>query len=382
MRIMHVAESAKGGVGSYLSYSLPYQVSALGRSNVRLVAPAQHRDQIGLLPDGVVTTFDRPGRTVTSLRAMAQAVSSQVDSFQPEVIHTHSTFAGLVVRAMYGMRRRRPAIAYCPHGWSFNMQAAAWKMSAMATAERTMANACDCVIAISRFEAEEAHRIGIEARKVRLVTSGIPEAPDTAPAPWDDTRLKVLFVGRLDRQKGVDVLLAAVAPLDERVCVRVAGASVADGAAIEAPPNVEMLGWLNPPDATAAQLQAADVVVVPSRWEGFGLVAAEAMRAGKPVIASSVGGLRELVDDGVTGRLVPPDSVEALRAALLMDDLPALRAMGEEGRQRYLAGFTATRMNDQLLGIYSQLFRNRQPAAASADLQVAQVMARTVAQQG
>ncbi len=382
MRILHVAESAKGGVGSYLAYSLPYQVSALGRSNVRLVAPAQHRDQIGPLPDGVVATFDRPGRTVASLRAMAQAVAREVESFQPEVIHTHSTFAGLVVRAMYGMRRKRPAIVYCPHGWSFNVEAAAWKMSAMAMAERAMASACDCVIAISRFEAEEAHRIGIEPRKVRLVTSGIPEAPPTAPASWDDTRLKVLFVGRLDRQKGVDVLLAAVAPLQDRVCVRVAGASVADSLAIKHPPNVEMLGWLDPPTATAAQLQAADVVVVPSRWEGFGLVAAEAMRAGKPVIASCVGGLRELVEDGVTGRLVPPDSAEALRAALLTDDAQTLRAMGEKGRERYLAGFMAKRMNDSLLSLYSQLFRKRQPAAASADIQVEQAMARPLAPQG
>ncbi len=381
MRILHVAESAKGGVGSYLAYSLPYQVSELGRSNVRLIAPAQHRDQIGPLPDGVVATFDRPGRTVASLRAMAQAVAREVESFQPEVIHSHSTFAGLMVRAMYGMRRRRPALVYCPHGWSFNVQAAAWKMNAMAMAEREMAKACDCVIAISRFEAEEAHRVGIEPRKVRLVTSGIPEAPVTSIASWADTRLKVLFVGRLDRQKGVDVLLSAVAPLQDQVCVRVAGASVADGFTIEPTSNVEMLGWVDPV-SIAAQLQAADVVVVPSRWEGFGLAAAEAMRAGKPVIASHVGGLRELVEDGVTGRLIPPDSAEALRAALLMDDAQALRAMGEKARERYLACFTAKRMNDSLLGIYSQLFRNRQPAAASADPQLAQMVAHAVAQQG
>ena len=124
------------------------------------------------------------------------------------------------------------------------------------------------------------------------------------------------------------------------------------------------------------------MVVVPSRWEGFGLAAAEAMRAGKPVIASDVGGLCELVDDGVTGRLVRSDSAEALRTALLMDDGQALRVLGENGRRRYLARFTATEMNETLLGIYSQLFRNRQPAAASADIQVAQVMARTVAQRG
>ena len=96
------------------------------------------------------------------------------------------------------------------------------------------------------------------------------------------------------------------------------------------------------------------------------------MRAGKPVIASNVGGLRELVDNGVTGRLVPPASPEALRAALLMDDAQALAAMGRQGRRRYLEVFTDTRMNDSLVSLYSQLFRHRHPAAASVDVQVAQ----------
>ena len=220
MKILHVAESARGGVGSYLASCLAHQIATLGSANVRLIAPAQHREQMSLLPEGVEAPFDRSGRTLRSLFEMARVVAREVAGFRPEVIHVHSTFAGLVVRAMYGPRRRRPAIVYCPHGWSFNVDAAAWKMTAMAMAERAMAYACDGVVAISRFEAEEAHRVGIEPRKVRLITSGIPEAPASAPASWDDGRLKVLFVGRLDRQKGVDVLLAAVAPRQDDVCVR------------------------------------------------------------------------------------------------------------------------------------------------------------------
>ncbi len=138
-----------------------------------------------------------------------------------------------------------------------------------------------------------------------------------------------------------------------------------------------MLGWVAPTDI-AAQMQAADLVVVPSGWEGFGLAAAEAIRAGKPVIASNVGGLRELVTEGVNGRLVPPDSPDALRAALMTDSLQMLKAMGEAGHRIYLQRFTAARMNQSLLGIYSQLFRARHPAAASADLQVARASLHSV----
>jgi glycosyltransferase involved in cell wall biosynthesis len=360
MRVLHIAESAQGGVGSYLSYMAPHQIETLGRGNVRLIVPEQHRGPVGPLPPGVVRTFDRPGRSPASLQTLANALDDEVRAFEPDVIHAHSTFAGLVARGMFGPQRRRPAIVYCPHGWAFNVEAAPWKMGAMAWAERLMALGCDTVIAISKHEEAEALRIGIPPDKVRLVTSGIPEAPAAIPQPWDDARLKVLFIGRLDRQKGVDVLLDAVRPLQDQVCVRVAGASVADGLAVEQLPNVEMLGWLDPA-RIAGQLEAADVLVAPSRWEGFGLAAVEAMRAGRPVVASGVGGLREVVADGCTGRLVEPGSVDALRRALLLDGPSTRRAMGEQGRMRYLDLFTALRMNEGVLDLYAQMCRSRRP---------------------
>lgn len=361
MRVLHVAESAKGGVGSYLAYTAPHQIEALGAANVRLIVPEQHREQVGPLDPSVVRSYDRPDRSVSSLRTLATVLAEEVQAFQPEVLHVHSTFAGLVARAMFGPLWRRPAIAYCPHGWSFNVQSAPWKMKAMAAVERLMAHGCDTVVAISGHEAEEAHRIGVRPRKVRLVTSGIPEGPPPSAQPWTDTRLKVLFIGRLDRQKGVDLLMEAVRPLGEAVCVRVAGASVADGMEMDRPANVEMLGWLDAA-AIAGQLQAADVVVAPSRWEGFGLAAVEAMRAARPVVAACVGGLRELVVDGVTGRLVEPDSPEALRHALLADGPDARRSMGQRGRERYLEKFGAWRMNEALLDLYRQMDRQRRAA--------------------
>ena len=94
-----------------------------------------------------------------------------------------------------------------------------------------------------------------------------------------------------------------------------------------------------------------------SRWEGFGLVALEAMRAGKPVVASRVGGLPELVEDGVTGRLAPAVSATLLAQALLQDDPDTLVRMGAAGRLRYATAFTAARMNADLLALYADLVR-------------------------
>ena len=365
MRVLHVAESAKGGVGSYLAYCVPDQIAALGKQNVRVLAPAQHRDQIGPVPEGVLHAYDRPDRSLRALKTLAFCLLSEVRAFQPDVIHAHSTVAGFVTRALFAAVPYRPSIVYCPHGWAFNVEAASWKQRAMAACERRMARWSDCVVAISEHEASEAHRIGVEARHVRLIVNGIPESCAPQPQPWDDPRLKVLFIGRLDRQKGFDVLVDAVRALGERVCVRVAGAQVADSVAIVPTANVEMLGWLDPP-RIAGQIAAADVVAVPSRWEGFGLAAAEAMRAGKPVIGSRVGGLCELVEDGVTGRLAEAGSAAELARALLRDNAERHRAMGASGRRRYHRLFSADRMNEQLLDLYAQLRRGHGAPAPAA----------------
>jgi glycosyltransferase involved in cell wall biosynthesis len=100
-------------------------------------------------------------------------------------------------------------------------------------------------------------------------------------------------------------------------------------------------------------LAGAAVVAVPSRREGFGLVAAEAMAHGKPVVASAVGGLLDLVVDGETGLLVPPGDVEALRAALerLLGDPELRRRLGAAGRDRVGRTLAWNVVTDHLAGM-------------------------------
>lgn len=357
MRILHCAESAMGGVGSYINNTVPDQLRKLGRGQVRVLAPMEHRSQLAAVDDDQVRTFTRAKRSAASLIALAEALMTECAAFRPDVIHAHSTFAGLVVRTTFAAVPRRPQIVYCPHGWAFDMSGPAWRNDGFAALERRMARRCDRIIAISRFEAAQAHAVGIAPRRVKLVMSGVPEAPGDGTADWPDARRKVLFVGRLDAQKGVDVLFSAVRALGEAVSVRVAGAAVADAAGAAPPPaNVEMLGWLDAA-GVAAQMRAADLVVIPSRWEGFGLVALEAMRVGKAVVASQVGGLQELVVEGVTGRLVPPEDATALGVALMADDAETLAAMGRHGRARYAERFTSDRMSSELLDVYEDLMR-------------------------
>jgi len=133
----------------------------------------------------------------------------------------------------------------------------------------------------------------------------------------------IAAVGRVEPIKGFDVLVDAL-PLVRHTMVSARVLIGGDGSAaagLRAQADaaglaeaVEILGWLDPPDV-ADLLAQADVVVVPSRREAFGIVVLEAWRAGTPVVASRVDGLGELIDDGATGILVPPGDAAALAQA-------------------------------------------------------------------
>jgi glycosyltransferase involved in cell wall biosynthesis len=116
--------------------------------------------------------------------------------------------------------------------------------------------------------------------------------------------------------------------------------------------GVRNLGW-QPRDVIRREMQECDLVVLPSRWEGFGLVAAEAMRAGRAVVATRVGGLAELVVDGRTGALCAPRSAHKLTAAIRRAAIMA-REAGMEGRARYESLFTAERMFRETHAAYLQ----------------------------
>jgi glycogen(starch) synthase len=183
-----------------------------------------------------------------------------------------------------------------------------------------------------------------------------PPASIMKPAPG---KLVVLFVGRLEPRKGADILLAAAAKLlsdradlefwiagdntlksanggteQQRFLATTAGASAGRGVRFLGPVDENELRWL---------YDACDVFVAPSRFESFGLIFVEAMMFAKPVIGCVAGGVPEVVEEGVSGLLVPPDDPAALGAAIsrLADD-PSLRTrLGLGGRAAYERRFAA-----------------------------------------
>jgi glycosyltransferase involved in cell wall biosynthesis len=192
----------------------------------------------------------------------------------------------------------------------------------------------DLVLADSHAVAERL--VGLDARVVYLPVDPDPPAVE---APWSTGNGPVIgFVGRIEPRKGpLDLVRAAPAirrgaPGAQLVLVGgdPFGSDPAYTAAVAASPDVKHLPWA---DNAPGLMRHLDVLVLPSYEEPFGTVLAEAMAVGTPVVATSVDGLPEVVDDGVTGRLVAPGDPDAIATAVL-EVLRRRTEMGSAARER------------------------------------------------
>jgi glycosyltransferase involved in cell wall biosynthesis len=214
--------------------------------------------------------------------------------------------------------------------------------------------------ALRRFCIDE---VGLPPQKVEVVHYGL----DDLPRPWgasppvevpEDARV-LLCVARLAPQKGVDVAvraLAGVRAVEPRAVLVVLG---------EGPERPRLAGESvflpGRVGDVAPWYRRAELLVHPARWEGFGLALLEAMLAGKPVVATRVSATPEIVTDGETGLLVPPDDDEALTDAVLalLGDPARAAAMGEAGLARARSEFSVARMTERTAAVYASLSAER-----------------------
>jgi len=228
------------------------------------------------------------------------------------------------------------------------------------------------VIAVSDAVATAVARaVGPDGPPVRTVHNGVRDLPPRSPGGVRKRRPPVILcAGRLSAEKQVDLLLEAFAMLHSNTRLWVAGRGPEQPrlerlASRLAPGRVDMLGFATDVPRLMAQ---ARVVAIPSRAEGFGLVAVEAMRAGVPVVGFAAGGLTEIVEDGVTGFLVEPGDVTAMTRALehVVADGRLARRLGRSARTSYEARFTAGRMAEQTEAVYESVRRRRRATALPA----------------
>lgn len=350
MRIVHFAETLRGGPATHLNELLPFQVDQY--DHVSVFCPEDQVHDLNVAGIHMVT-FPPVDRTLLGLLKLARNWRAHLATNRYDVVHLHSSFAGFVGRILRAPKGTK--VVYCARGWSFAIKTSQFKKYIYAAAERLLSINTDAIINISKNEHDLALRYGIPAQKSVLVYNGVADFP-WAPRDRNDVPTKLLFVGRYDKQKGVDVLLEAMTYLPQgRYQLTLAGGKVLkSGDSVSMPPNVVDRGWQTPSEIRTL-MQDADIVVMPSRWEGFGFVAAEAMRAGRPVVASAVGGLTDIVLPGETGVLCAPENPSALADAIRSLEGLSLTDMGKKARSRYEEMFTSRRMYREIDAVYERL---------------------------
>jgi glycosyltransferase involved in cell wall biosynthesis len=259
---------------------------------------------------------------------------------------------GAPCRDCLGKRVPWPSVAHACYR-SSHLQSTA--MAASFEAHRPTWQMVDRYLAISRFVSEQLQRAGVPAERISVVRN--PVADPGSPTPPGSG---ALFLGRLDDAKGVGLLLEAwkSSGLGERTTLTIAGDGPERPRVEDAAGSLPGLVYLGavPPNDVGSLYRAAAVVIVPSIWdEPFGLVAAEALSYGRPVVATRVGGLSELVDEG-TGWLAEPradDLARQMSAAL--HDRKCLMQRGANARRFYEAELDPASATAATLSAYHEL---------------------------
>lgn len=349
-------------------------------------------------------------------RKSAADINHLIDEFKPDVVHFHNIYPQLSPSVIHACRKRGVPVVVHIHDYKFTCPTAQhlrngqpcekcltghayWaavhncrgshamsiayalrniSAAVLGTLDRDTTFFLPC----SNFVGELLIRGGFDKNKIRvlhncseLLDHGVtglrpviehgsetpaanetPATSETRSTDSNSTDSYIAYVGRVSPEKGIDNLIEVARKVPE-VPIRIAGEiDKMPGLKERAPTNVTFVGKLSRAEV-AEFLNHARAVVVPSIWyEAFGLVAVEAMGRRLPVVASRMGGLQEIVDDGVNGYLIAPHDIDAWARALsgLWTDPARARRMGEAGREKVLQKFSPGVYHQRLISIYEE----------------------------
>lgn len=352
MKILHICETAKGGVGTYINL-----IHTVTRSTVRnvCVAPAEHRSQLN--DDLDVETFSRPKRGLRPLILMLVLSIRMMRRERPDVVFCQSTFS-LLVLFILKLFFNRCQLVYCPHGWAqlrYSHRPRFQKL--VASIEGFLCGYAHVVVNVCENDLAVALASGYRGRHV-VIENALPDSViDFEHSAFDDSLVNLLFVGRFDRQKGLDVLLEAFTCASmqrDDLVLHVVGAKVDDDVELPSgafPDRVKFYGWTDP-STINHYYASADLLLMPSRWEGLPMVLIESLRAGTPALVSSCTGLPSLITEGQSGMVANLDAEEigCKLSALSKDDLRTMRCAA---RSLYLERYSAPRFKRDLVKLLS-----------------------------
>ena len=353
-RVLHVAQPTVGGVASYVQ-----QLAGACRDAGLETAVACPRG--GELPgwaeaNGVewIEIALQRSPTVRDARRIAELRRLMAGG---DVVHLHSAKAGAVGRIAAATMRRPPVVVFTTHGWGWHVGGRL--EPAYRGFERFAASHADVTVAVSDENAAEGRGVlgARAAANLRVITNGVDVdrfRPD-GPAAERTDRPLITCVGRLTEAKGQTVLIRAFADLrDTGATLRLVGEGDAkhELRSLAAEARVDdRIEWAGNSAAPEQEYRAADVVVVPSRWDGLSLVLLEAMACGAAIVATTVPGSAAARG---AGALVPPDDPAALGQAIrsLLEDDARREVLGRSARGHAVTLFTASRTTAMTLELY------------------------------
>lgn len=371
----------------------------------RYRAPGGEERHVELLETGLssagieVRRFERTSADIASsrrTRALAAltlayrpgggGIDRALAEWQPSVVHFHNIWPLLTPAALRAVRRTGAAVVFTAHNYRFACPAGTLLRSgtihddcihgssflcgarnARGTIGESLAYGValeiqrrsgmlrrwvDAFVAPSRFMATTLVRSGLPAERTHVIPHGLPLGEPPADGGVDH----VLYVGRLASEKGVETLVRA-AELRPEIPFRFAGSGPLASLLEAGPGNVQALGRLDR-DGLAEALRNAALTVIPSEWhENLPFAGLESLGAGRPVIATNLGGLPEIVDHGETGFLIPPRNPRRLADTIgdLWMDRERATVMGANARRVAERRFSLDANIAQLSKLYREL---------------------------
>jgi glycosyltransferase involved in cell wall biosynthesis len=356
----HVLDLLRGAVNQY-SIAL-----ATGQEGFLADEARQMGIPVFIVPDLVV-----PMSPLRDARALVSLIRI-IRTFRPDLVHAHSSKAGILARA--AARVCGTISVFTAHGWAFTDGVPRLRRLVAMGCERTVLPCSDAIITVSEYDRQLALQRGLAPPGgVHCIHNGIADEAARAE-PGSGSTPVVTMVARFCQQKDHVTLAYALAGLRQEFRLEFIGSgetmpwvrSEVSRSGIE-----ERTQFLGERKDVPQLLGRAHIFALATNYEGLPISILEAMRAGLPIVASDVGGIREIVRDGVNGFLVPRGDIAALREALrVLLDRPVLRAsMGARSRSIYEQGFTVEKMIKSTLSVYSMELNHQTNAIAELHAQ-------------
>lgn len=352
MRILHIAETLKGGVASVINV-----ITSDNLSENIICGPAEHKSYIE--SDNFIG-FKGSSRGMFRTMLFIITVIKAVFKVKPDIVHLHSSISILVIPFILPLKLTRNfKIVYQPHGVFYDPQKSGKNVikNTIKLIELFLGKFVDKVIAISFYESNFLNKVF--NNKTTVLYNPCTNMPTKLCKNSHLIKDRYyLFIGRLDEQKGYDLLIDNWSKVSDSILIVIGDTVIGsfDKSKI-ANENIRFLGWQNKNEISQL-LFDAEALIVPSRWEGFGLVAIEAMAHGVPVIASNRGALPEIVTS-TTGAIFELDNFSAsLKGALSIiekKDNTDLRA----SCINYSKKFNSASYINELHNLYSKLLKDK-----------------------